>query len=54
MCAAKLRDLGTAAGGLDYAGVSAAAKRFERRRSKGGKLSVLLSQAKAELLNVET
>ncbi len=51
---AKRRVLGEAAGGLDDAGVSAAVKRFERRRANGGKLSGLLAQSKAELLNVET
>jgi len=49
----KLRQLGEACGGMDYAGVSAAVKRFERRVAEDTELAKLLARAKSELLNVE-
>ncbi len=45
----KLRELGAAAGGLDYAAVSIAVKRFERRVKNEKKLAQLVKQATAKL-----
>ncbi len=52
-CGLKLRELGEAAGGMDYAGVSVAVKRFERSLATDKELAALLALAKTQLLNVE-
>jgi len=52
--ALKLRELGEACGGMDYAGVSMAVKRFAQRAAQDGELATLLARAKGDLLNVET
>lgn len=53
MAAVPLRELGTAAGGMDYAAVSVAIKRFERRLAADKALQNIEEKAK-QLLNVET
>jgi REP element-mobilizing transposase RayT len=53
MAAVPLRELGTAAGGVDYAAVSAAIKRFERHLATDNALRNIVENAK-QLLNVET
>jgi hypothetical protein len=50
----KLGELGELAGGMDYAAVSVAVKRFEQRLARDAKLRRLLSKIKGTLLNVET
>jgi hypothetical protein len=49
----KLRELGDTCEGMDYAGVSVAVKRFERRVAADKDLARLLARAEAELLIVE-
>ena len=51
--ALSLRELGEAAGGVDYAAVSVAIKRFERRLTRDKTLRQAVARAK-QLLNVET
>jgi len=53
----KLKDLGRAAGGLDYAAVRIAVKRFERRLKAEKPLAQLLKRTTAtpsKILNIET
>jgi chromosomal replication initiation ATPase DnaA len=52
-CALRLRELGKAVGGGDYAAVSAAIKRFERRISQDKKVAQVARQAD-QLLKAET
>lgn len=52
-CGLTLRELGTQAGGMDYAAVSIMLKRFERRIAEDRKLQRLLNQG-STMLNVET
>ena len=49
-----LRELGKAAGGVDYAAVSAAIKRFERRLAREHSLGKIVETMRLEMLNVET
>ena len=52
-CGMKLAELGAALGGLDYATVSAAVKRFEGRLNVGGELAEMAKRAEKELLNAK-
>lgn len=49
MSSLKLVGLGRAVGGLDYAAVSVAVKRFERRIAREKKLANMLKDATAKL-----
>jgi hypothetical protein len=53
-CGLRLRELGAAAGGVDYAAVSAAIKRFERRLAREPPLRKTVTKLERRLLNVET
>jgi REP element-mobilizing transposase RayT len=50
-CGMKLAELGAALGGLDYATVSAAVKRFGERLDENKALAAVAKQAEAEMLN---
>ncbi len=49
----RLKELGQAVGGSDYAAVSAAIKRFEQRLTEDDSLQRLVRKAE-KLLNIET
>jgi len=49
-----LRDLGTAAGGMDYGAVSEAVRRMERRLADDKNLRNIYRQLVAKMLNIET
>jgi len=50
-CGLKLKELGAAAGGIDYATVSAAIKQLELRSGRDRELADLIQKAQQELLN---
>lgn len=52
-CGLTLKEVGEAVGGLDYAAVAMALKRFETRASKDGKLAAARAKT-GEMLNVKT
>lgn len=52
-CAMSLKDLGKEAGGMDYAAVNAAIKRFEKRAAREKQLAQLVKRSR-KMLNVET
>jgi len=52
-CGLRLRELGEAVGGLDYAAVSVGIKRFEQRLTKESKLQRVMQRA-ITMLNVGT
>ena len=51
-CGLSLCELGKAAGGVDYAAVSAAIKRFERRLAREHSLGKIVETMRLEMLNV--
>jgi REP element-mobilizing transposase RayT len=54
VAALSLAQLAAAAGGIDYAAVSAAAQRMTRRLQTDRRLAAILKQAQTQLLNIET
>ncbi len=52
-CGMKLRELGQAVGGVDYATVSSATRRLERRAQHDRKLASALNQAEVQLQNAK-
>jgi hypothetical protein len=53
-CGLSLRELGNLTGGLDYAAVSVAIRRYERRLLRQPELRKVVENVKRQLLNVET
>jgi len=51
VCGLKLKELGEAAGGIDYVSVSAAVRRFEKRAEKNKTMARVLQQSR-ELLKM--